>query len=484
MKKFLKISTFILLSFFVGSCQEFDTDLNVKNDQDPNINILASNPAAIEASAASIFYNWYMATHNTSGPGAALQTMADVSTCSWGNFGMRDTSSEPRVAFNNSPSYGYQAITSTYFNALYSIWNDSNIMLLAVNNNLKFTNSQQIKMIGKMGQALAAGYNALVFDRVWLSDENGVVGEGYVDHNIAMSYALSKLDEAITIANSGVGLEQTMIPGADVSAANISKMLNTLGARMLVGNARNLTEKGAINWDKVLNYANNGLTDNFEIYMDDVKWYALIPQTYLVFPGWGRVDMRVVHMLDPNMPDYWSSDITSLPAATSNDARLASDYQYLPSNNFVVSRGKYHFSNYRYKRLDEYVSVWTLNLVEFSKSENDMYKAEANMMKGNLASSATVINAGTRVTRGNLAPVAADLNALKSAIHYERMIEFAYTSMGLVFFEMRKENLLQTGTLLHFPIPGKALASIPTVSYTFGGATGVSGKDYSASGWR
>ena len=36
----------------------------------------------------------------------------------------------------------------------------------------------------------------------------------------------------------------------------------------------------------------------------------------------------------------------------------------------------------------------------------------------------------------------------------------AYTGIGIGFFEMRKEDLLQKGTLLHFPIPGKALEAI------------------------
>jgi hypothetical protein len=49
---------------------------------------------------------------------------------------------------------------------------------------------------------------------------------------------------------------------------------------------------------------------------------------------------------------------------------------------------------------------------------------------------------------------------------------------------MRKENLLQAGTLLHFPIPGKALEAIPADYYTYGGTEGISGTDYSNGGWR
>ena len=64
------------------------------------------------------------------------------------------------------------------------------------------------------------------------------------------------------------------------------------------------------------------------------------------------------------------------------------------------------------------------------------------------------------------------------------MIEMLLDSPGLTFFEMRKENLLQSGTLLHFPVPGSALEAIPADYYTYGGSEGEAGIDYSTGGWR
>jgi len=99
MKNIRKIIPILTLLFLVASCQDFSTDLDVENLENPNDLILTSDPIALTASAGSIMQNWFMASHSTSAPGAALATMADVSTCSWGNFGMRDLSSEPRVGF-------------------------------------------------------------------------------------------------------------------------------------------------------------------------------------------------------------------------------------------------------------------------------------------------------------------------------------------------------------------------------------------------
>jgi len=484
MKHIVKIFSLTIALLFAVSCTDFSTDLEVKNTENPNDYILTSDPVALTATSGTILRNWFMTTHSTEGPGAALSTMADVNTCSFGNFGMRDLSSEPRVTFNNTAAYSND-VTKTYFNSLYSVLSDSNTIALAVKNGTKFEDPNQAAMISKLGQALSIGYLALVFDKVWLSDENGVVGEGASTYAESMVFALGKLDEAIAIAKTNnVSVPETWLPGGGNSNASLVAFMNSMGARMLVGNVRNSTQKATINWTKVLDYTNNGLSSNFEIYMDDVTWYDLIPLTYMIYPGWARVDMRIVHLMDPNTPAYWLDSVSTQPRSTSADARLVSDYGYLASNVFAPARGIYHYSSYRYKRYDSYITNWTENIVEFSVAENDMYKAEALAYTGNIGGAADIINAGTRTVRGHLPYVSADLAAVKAAIHYERMVEFAYTGMGIGFFEMRKENLLQKGTLLHFPVPGAALQAIPAEYYTFGGTDGVAGEDYSNTGWR
>jgi len=486
MKKVINIFSLVALLAFGVSCDDFSTDLGVDNLEHPNDFILTSDPVSLAATADGVLRNLFITAHSYNGPAAAMATMADISSCSWGNFGMRDLSSEPRIAFNNSPAYGNN-VTSAYFNAMYSVLSDANTLALAVENGTEFDNPEKIMTIAKFAQATAIAQLAIVFDQVWLSDETGAIAgpglEGSSDYATAMTFALDKLDEAIALASAnGITFGEAIIPGG--AGANAVKYMNSLGARWLVGNVRNGTQKAAIDWGKVLTYTQNGISEDFEIYMDDVNWYDLIPKTYLVYGGWGRVDMRIINMMDPNTPDYWEDGVTFQAESTSADARLASDYGYLSSNNFRPERGYYHYSSYRYSRLDDYISIWTMNVVEYSKSENDMYMAEAMAHLGDVSGAAGVINAGTRVTRGNLPPVAETLDAVKDAIHYERMVEFAYTAPFIGFTEMRKEDLLQPGTLLHFPVPGTALESIPADYYTLGGTEGVAGEDYSTGGWR
>ena len=119
----------------------------------------------------------------------------------------------------------------------------------------------------------------------------------------------------------------------------------------------------------------------------------------------------------------------------------------------------------------------------FYKAENDLLKAEALLHQPNLAGAAAIINAGTRVTRGGLAPVAANAAAVEAAIFYERNVELYCSGMGVEFFTMRKADKLQPGTPLHLPIPGQQLEVNIMDYYTFGGDEGEAGKDYSNGGW-
>jgi hypothetical protein len=141
---------------------------------------------------------------------------------------------------------------------------------------------------------------------------------------------LTKLDEAIAIANANnISIPATWLPGGGNTAAKLKQFMNSMGARMLVGNVRNSAQKATIDWTKVLAYTNEGVTSNFEIYMDDTTWYSSSPHTYEIYGGWGRVDMRIVNMMDPNTPNYWTDSYTQAAPSTSADARLLSDYQFL-----------------------------------------------------------------------------------------------------------------------------------------------------------
>ena len=463
------------------SC-DMETDLEVVQVEDPS-----SIQIGIEATAYKIYQNWYQAANSYNGPGLSLAVMSDQMTCSWGNSGMRDTSSEPRIAWDNNSTYGSSFITENFFNSMYSVLADSNGLVAGILGGANFSDNDKIEALARFGQAATLGSLAQVFNKVYVSDETGTLNEGLAyTYAQAMDLAIQKIDLAIIAADRGdFTLSEGQINGSSYSSAEFSQYLNSYAARLLATSARNASERAALDWNKILGYANNGLDFDVTVLGDGyTSWYSEWP-IYMIYPGWARVDMRTINMMDPSYPDYWPASAVTLPPATSVDARLASDYDYKSSQDFIANRGTYHYSSYRYKRYDSYTNTgWQTFHPEFLAAENDLYKAEALMRTGNVSGAAAVINAGTRTSRGNLASVAAVQADVAYAIHYERIVELGQTGLGLAFFEMRGLNLLQSGTLLHFPIPGAALDANSEAGYTFGGSTGVAGEDYSNGGWR
>lgn len=461
------------------SC-DMETDLEVANIEQPS-----SQQIGIEATADLLFRSWYEAVNEYTGPGMALAVMSDNSTCSWGNAGMRDTSSEPRVAWDNNQTYSYAAFTEGYYNSMYSILADANALILPLGNNV-YSDDDKVESLARFGQAAALGSLALVFDRVYASDETGTLnnGEPY-NYDDAMEIALEKLDLAIAAADRGDFTLDTQINGTTLTSAQWSEFLNSYGARLLANSARNSTQRAALDWDKVLDYANNGLTYDLEVTGQGFGVWTSLWNVYAIFGGWTRIDLYTINLMDNDYPDYWPTGATTLDEAESDDLRLTSDFEYLSSQNFIASRGEYHYSSYRYSRYDAYTdSNWSTSHPEYLSAENDLYKAEALYRTGDLAGAAAVINAGTRTTRGGLPEISATESEIVDALHYERFVELPHTGMGLPFFEMRGKDLLQSGTFLHFPIPGAAINAAGLEYYTFGGTTGVAGEDYSTGGWR
>lgn len=485
MKKFIcnPITTAFLCATMLFSCSTLETDLYVENLEAPNDNILASDPVALEASAQGLYNSWFLTTNSYNGPALALSVMSDVNSCSWGNAGMRDLSEEPRIPFNNTSGYGNN-VTRSYFDGLYSNLSDANTIVFASNNGVKFSDNVMVVTVAKFTQALAIGYNALLFDRVWLSDENGPVNDGVpVDHKVAMEFALSKLDEAIALSKT----KSFTVPANYFSVAmtntELTALMNSYGARMLSMNPRTKAEKASIDWGRVKSYALAGVKTDYNTMNDNINWADNLV-LYATIPVWGRIDNRVLNLMDPNHPKKWTdASVTQYPPLTTADKRITTDFAYLSSQNFRPERGIYHYSNYRYSRYNGYINSRTDPTPEVTVSENDLYLAEAELMLGNVAAAATIVNTGTRKTRGGLPNVSATASEIDKAIHYERMIEIPFSAMGLTFWDMRGRDMLQSGTLLHFPIPGAALESIPEEYYTYGGSEGDPGKDISSGGW-
>jgi starch-binding outer membrane protein, SusD/RagB family len=498
MKRIFKsVLSLAVLFFAVTSCD--DGALEVDNTNQPDLVRVYGNSDDLQSLAGGLFVQIYEGANAAAGPACMLATAADNVSCSWGNFGMRDMSWEPRNnSWNNTASYGNRGNTKHLFDKMYGvIVTGSNIMKanqagIAIGDGSPEAEARA-KAVIKFNQGVAYSNLALVFDKAFIVDENKTVENSVnsaVPYEEVAAAAISYLEEAIDYAGTTFTIPAAWFgTEADMSSADFIKLCNTYAARTLAYLPRNNDQLQAVDWAKVKAYADAGITADFNIMNDAyAKWYHESGD-YLTYSGWGVTDMYVVHLMDPAAPQHWD-DNASFPhppeATDPADQRIFKDFDFLPSNWFQATRGYYHFSNHRYSRTDAfYVNAQGLK-AEIMLAENDMLRAEARVYLNELAAAADIINDGTRTTRGEMDPVDAVKADLIQAIHHERHVEMYITSMGLQFFEMRKLDLLQEGTPLHLPLPAEVLQTlaVPLPFYSFGQVANADGVNTSNGGWR
>lgn len=496
MKKYNVLYIILLALIFIPtSCKK----LEVENLNAPDKDRVYSTPDDYAGFIGGLYNNWFQTTHSYDGIALALWVASDHGTCSWGNSGMRDISSEPRAAWNNDVSYGNAINTRSFYRGLFSTLSVANNIIDQVVNNKQVVgeNGKDTKLVeafGRFMQGLSGGYLALVFDRVPFVDENtDLEGEiAYEPSSDVITAAVEKLDMCIAICaeNTFTLPGDWFGDGETYTNVELGQLANSYAARLLVEGSRNLSQNNSLDWNRVKGYADKGITSDLIIQADGTKWQSEL-QYYSCRSGWGRVDMRVIHMLDPNQPNRWpEGGYDALPnggVATSADSRLATDFGFLASQAFKPERGAYHFSTYRYARNDNFINSGgnSGDNPEMRVTENEMYLAEALAMTDKVPEAVQVINNSTYVTRGGLTPLeaTASKDEVLNAIVYERTIELYLAGAGLSFFDMRRKDMLQKGTPLHFPVPGQQLEIEQMENYTFGGVANADGEGTSNGGW-
>ncbi|HVT86564.1 MAG TPA: hypothetical protein VHD35_15270 [Chitinophagaceae bacterium] len=499
MKKIKFLSVISLAIFVALGCKK--SVLEVTDQNTPTFKDVYSDGSSLVKVAGGLFNTIYVGEHAYNGVEMCLATAADNVTCSWGNQAMRDMSWEPRNhAWDNSAAYSYAGITEFTWAQMYGTIGVAANILQAIYGGTKIDNpgdEAMTRSVSRFTQGVAYGNLALLFDKAYVVDSlSSVHNPGYDNsspYTSVANAALGYLDSAIAIASSS----SFTIPASwfgtasDMSSSDFVKLCNTCAARILSYTPRNKTQLQAVNWAKVKTYADAGITTDFSVVGDSyTNWYDEAGD-YLTYDGWGLTDMYVVNLMDPTEPAHWDDSPTfPYPPVSTNpnaDKRLNTDFEYVSSNWLNPTRGYYHFSNYRSNRYDQLYISDIGPKPEIMKAENDMLRAEARAYTGDLAGAAAIINASTWKTRGGLPDVAADLTSIVNAIHHERFVEMYTTGMGLQFFEMRKLNLLQKGTPLHFPIPAQEMQKFGQNPpyYTFGDLYSTEdGINTSNAGWR
>ncbi|NIM49638.1 MAG: hypothetical protein GTN62_05390 [Gemmatimonadales bacterium] len=499
----------LLVPLAVIACEAFDEldDLDVINENAPDTERALGTPGDIEALISSGFGTWLEATQGPTGLG--LSTAGDELSMSWGNMAIKDLSSEPRVAWNNSSSYNYRYVSDSRG------WRRPYRALSAMYDGLRAfdadpTLAEQIdfdraKAYAKFVQGLAHGWIALQFDSGFIFDETVELEtevlylKPYPD---VMAAALGYLNDAITLAQQGSwSLPVSWINGNAFTASDIARLAHSYAARFMAQVARTPAERADPTiWQTIISHVDNGITADIEIvgqnsdpWDDWIKWGgAQVGRT------WGRADYKTIGYLEAGAGlgyDNWLATpvaqrlpfdldipdrrVTPGPPPHTEFVSEGLDFGHWGQPNHPEARGTYHWSFYGHHRYRNFPESGDIDpFVIMTTEEMDLLKAEGLARLGQAGAAALVNN--TRVNRGQL-PQATDGDAdLLEKIFYEMQIENFNVCGGCPMFNRRGWGGLQptgpshhfglvTGTLVHFPLPGSELEILQKKAYTYGG---------------
>jgi len=488
-----KILYILVLVIVLASCTK---DLEVENVTDPSIENIYGDPDAVYGVASSMFFNWYTRaqTHSYS-PAMSMMTMADQGTSSWLNSGMYDLSSEPRAALDNSESYKYHKIFEHYYEELYNVLNTSNDVLKVIEEGMeigeldangKGKDTKLVEAMSYFSQGVSLGYLGLTYDQAYIitNATTDPAAEQLQSYANVVDAALIALQKAADIAkNNNFTVPGDWINGKEYSNVEFAQIANSYMARLIAYAPRNKSQNDAADWNKVISYVDNGITSDLEVFMDNVNWKQWVYHYTYERKNWVMVDARIINLLDPSYPYRITSSVDP-GAATSNDARLASDFTKDNVCKFKPERGYYHFSYYLYTRLD-YTFSNPANFPEIYVNEMELLKAEAYVHIGDLSQAINTLNNSSRSSRGGLPALSSSSTEQEvlDAIFYERDIELFVAGFGIAYFDMRRRDMLQEGTPLQFPIPSKELNVVGLPVYSFGGVDNADGIGTSNGGW-
>ncbi|NQU86504.1 MAG: hypothetical protein HQ541_12155, partial [Mariniphaga sp.] len=457
----LKVNKFIFyISVVVGMGVFSCTDLAVENLNEPDdLSKVLSNSESLYNYAGNAFRTLHNSMQEFDSPALVMNSMADQTTCSWGTGGQYDLSSEPRKGFTNSLKYPYLPFIRVLWEDCYeSISNVNGILRLIEEKNIEsFEDDLDVKMLQAWSyfvSGVAHGYLGLIYDKgsivYWDTELDTIQLVCWQD---MIDASLILLDKAISIANeNSFTIPAEWMGGDTYTNQELSELANSYAARILVYSSRNKTHNEKIDWSKVLNYANKGIQKDLSPELGVRYGFYDMFTCYQRYPGWGRIDHRIINLMDPDYPSRWPNAGVSWTTidgldpgpASSVDARLDSDFEYLQNNNFPYYRGYYHFSHYRHKRFDDVFSaVWYGDKPKPSMLvwENELLKAEALLRTGNISGAVSILNDpnGARKVRGMPMEFSSvDASEVLLTIFYERDIELINTGIGIGYFDMRR----------------------------------------------
>lgn len=520
-----KLSSMIGLCAAVLLTASACLDLEVQNLNAPDRERAIRTPGDVEALVSGGFSTWEYTAQGLY-PGGAMSCVADSHSSSWGNFGMRDNCSEPRIAWNNDASYGSNAVARLPWQQSYASLAAVRDGLLAIDGGLRIQegpeapdNTQRLLLFGKLIQALNFSNLAVIHDQAFLVDERVSADDLGMLEPVPYDQVWARAEELYAEVIQGAQGASFTIPDLwvgfqhDWDGDRMAEVARAMRTRYRTQVPRTPAERQALNWSAILADAQMGISETYGgVRETGGNWIYHYPKTYLAwFTGWARIDYRTIGPsdasgnyqrwinapLDQRTPFDLDTDDVRIrptgPCPAPNSSAMCGKYiRYMGSSPFPADRGIYHYSNYidwrwAYLWYDyRYETVWP----DMTQKELDIIAAEANYHLGNTAALMEHVNMSR--ANGELPPFT-DPNGvapggdrcvpkmndgscgnLWEAYKYEKRIELFHYGMATEYFDDRAWGDMVQHSWTQLPIPGIELDLLLMEIYTFGGPGGNS----------
>lgn len=519
MKKHLKrltVLAVVMPMFWFWSC---DLNLDVENTNAPDQDkALASSADVLSLITGSLKKYWE--ANQITYMGFLLPTMGDEVTCSWGNFGMKVQSSEPRVAWDNSPAYTDADVSEDLWYTAYKGISAASDGLKAVAGGVDLGDDAiRAQAVGKFVLGTLHGALALIYDQAFIVDENTDLSTAQTaqSYTAVMTAAVGYLNESITLCESNTFSFEASWLNRTMDSATLEAWCHAYIARFLADVARRTDERSSASWSTIKTHIDDAQTGlgTDDVYVDGSYsdgWWKFSGYYRNAAYWWGRADYKMIGPADTSGA-YTSWDNTAVASrmpmiihtadqrisagadtsgaldSNGDPIQQAGTYFYVlysgttPSDaGYKWDRGTYHLSYYTYK-MDPDAGSLSGPQKEMKAEELDLLMAEYYLHQSDATNAATYINK-TRVTNGGMTAASSsdavgsisdDPSALNSAslwakYKYEKIIEASGSNPFVSYCTRRGHGDLVTYTPEQFPIPGKELETLLQTNYTFGGS--------------
>ncbi len=520
----------LLLAFGTAACQNA---LDVRNQNNPDVQRIFSQPASIEQALGSGYQVCRNAAINTSS-GNVNQQLLSMSGEHYS--GLNNYSMGVRGAIPRSPILNNKAAQQAEDNT-FSAWSrNARTAANAVRAlDQLVTGGGTLGSAAQNARARAMGFLDIACSLGWLGltyDSGGIV-----DHQMAsdstpplsgahevIAAAVALLDSAIVVANGNGAAYPT--PSAWFSGTSLSKdefvrLCHSWKARLEADVARTAAERSAVNWDQVIADANAGIQSDLLVNVGGTSGWSIgfVGFQMYVDAAWSQIGPMYWGFADVSggYKNWLATDITNrtyfliitpdlrFPQGTTRTEQQGTCQDFPGSYTdrpYIVNRcnsdtpaeswGSSWYDPFRYK----YIAPSSQGLmVDFLVAENDMLAAEGYIRKGQIAQAAALIDK-TRVANGGLPALTGVVTTatqavpggancvpqvpsgangptacgnIMEAMKYEYRTEVAFSRLGGWFYSERGWNDLFVDTPLEYPVPVTELDARQLPYYNLGG---------------